>query len=90
MKGEHGMKDTIVLNTSCKPGMVNLRVTMPDMAEGRFVSGQVEVSDGNRQLKKFQNNQAWNELGGTTDAAEFIQKLDSRPGIPSCWHPAPM
>ena len=77
MKGEHGMKDTIVLNTICKPGMVNLRVTMPDMAESRFLSGQIEVGDSNRQLKKFQMDQDWNKLGGTKDAAEFIQKLDS-------------
>ena len=79
MKGEHGTKDTIVLNTICKPSGINLRVTMPDMAESRFLSGQIEVGNGKKQ-NKFQTKQAWAKLGGTKDAAEFIQTLGSQLG----------
>ena len=76
---EHGTKDTIVLNIICKPSGINLRVTMPDMAESRFLSGQIEVGNGKKQ-NKFQTKQAWAKLGGTKDAAEFIQTLGSQLG----------
>ena len=65
-------------NTICKPSGINLRVTMPDMAESRFLSGQIDVGNGEKQ-KKFQTNQAWDKLGGREEAAEFLLQLGGRP-----------
>ncbi|CAE7396345.1 ANKRD50 [Symbiodinium natans] len=79
MAGERGTKDTMVLNAVCKPSGINLRVTMPDMAETRYLEGQVQAGNG-RTHKKFQINRDWAKLGGSADSADFLQNLESQLG----------
>ena len=38
MKTEKGLKDTLVLQTVCKRGVINMRVNLPNVAESRFLN----------------------------------------------------
>ena len=38
------LEDAMTINAVCKPHGINLRVSMPDLAESRFVEGQIEAS----------------------------------------------
>ncbi|CAE7407499.1 ANKRD50 [Symbiodinium sp. CCMP2592] len=76
MNGEHGRKDTIVMNTVCKPSGINLRVSMPNMADSQFLEGQINPAGG--QHMKFQTNQGWAKLGGSAEVAEFLEGLESK------------
>ncbi|CAE7396325.1 amt-3 [Symbiodinium natans] len=78
MKTENGWKDTLVLNTVCKPSGINMRISMPDMGESRFLEGQIQVGNGEEQ-KKFVRKQNWTALGGSGPAANFISQLESKP-----------
>ena len=72
----NGWKDTIVMNTVCKPSGINLRVSMPNMADSQFLEGQINPAGGKH--KKFQTNQGWAKLGGTAEVAEFLEGLESK------------
>eukprot|EP00439_Symbiodinium_sp_Y106_P063690 s1634_g9.t3 len=78
MNGERGKKDTIVLNTVCKPSGINLRVSMPNMDDSQFLEGQIQVGNGGKHTKKFQTNMAWVKLGGTAEAADFLDHLETK------------
>lgn len=69
-----------MLNTVCKPSGINMRVSMPDMGESRFLEGQIEVGNGEEQ-KKFARKQPWTALGGSGPAATFIEQLESKKGL---------
>ena len=78
MNGERGKKDTIVLNTLCKPSGINLRVSMPNMDDSQFLEGQIQVGNGGKHKKKFQTNLGWAKLGGTAEAADFLDHLETK------------
>ena len=78
MNGERGKKDTIVLNTVCKPSGINLRVSMPNMDDSQFLEGQIQVGNGGKHKKKFQTNMGWAKLGGTAEAGDFLDHLETK------------
>ncbi|OLP96477.1 Deoxynucleoside triphosphate triphosphohydrolase SAMHD1 [Symbiodinium microadriaticum] len=78
MNGERGKKDTMVLNTVCKPSGINMRVSMPNMVDSQFLEGQIQVGNGGKHKKKFQTNQGWVKLGGTAEAQDFLDHLETK------------
>ena len=77
MKTEKGYKDSMILNTICKPSGINVRFTMPDMDDARFVEGQIQLGNGKTQ-KKFPVKQSWSSLGGSKPATSFLQQLQGQ------------
>mmetsp|Transcript_19861 Transcript_19861/g.37377 ORF Transcript_19861/g.37377 Transcript_19861/m.37377 type:complete len:494 (-) Transcript_19861:77-1558(-) len=77
MRTAGGVKDNLVLNTVCKPKGINVRVSMPDLAESRFLQGQIEVGNGQGK-NKYQVEADWAQLGGSTPGAAFLQKVQEQ------------
>ena len=75
LQGPNGAKDAMIINAVCKPHGINLRVSMPDLAESRFVEGQIEVGNGKKQ-KAYAMQKSWEALGGSPETAAFLQQTD--------------
>ena len=73
MKTSHGVKDVLVLNTVCKSGAINLRVSPQKAFEEQFLTGQIQAGNSKHQ-ERFPVEQSWTSLGGSLDAASFLKK----------------
>jgi len=74
MNTPEGLVDSINLHTACKPKGINVRVSMPNIAESRFLKGQIQVGNG-RGNNKFAVDKKWTALGGSEYANSFFQGL---------------
>jgi len=73
MNSKDGVQDVFTVNTICTHDGINMRISMPDTTEGRFVTGQIQ--NGNAEKKeKFAVKELWAELGGSDLADSFLQK----------------
>ena len=69
-----GLTESIKLHTVCKPKGINVRVSLPDVAESRFLKGQIEVGNGKRQ-NKFAVDKKWTAIGGSDYAKKYFDAL---------------
>ena len=69
-----GLTESIKLHTVCKPKGINVRVSLPDVAESRFLKGQIEVGNGKRQ-NKFAVDKKWTAIGGSDSAKKYFDEL---------------
>mmetsp|Transcript_31795 Transcript_31795/g.59780 ORF Transcript_31795/g.59780 Transcript_31795/m.59780 type:complete len:499 (+) Transcript_31795:103-1599(+) len=74
MNTAEGVQDTIIVHSVCKPEGINLRVKLPDFAESRFLEGQIQVGNGEKQ-KTFKVEEPWTVLGGSEATAKFYEEL---------------
>jgi len=73
-----GLKDIITVNTICMPEGINTRITVPDIAEGHFITGQIQHGNGRGQ-HKYRVKGSWHALGGSHYAADYFLELKGQP-----------
>jgi len=95
MNTEHGNTNVAKLATSCRPHRhMNVKMKMRGMKYHQFVKG--ELSQHRKGLSILQTassdydyaiSEAWEELGGSTEAAEYLQQIDKKDGVEAVQHP---
>ena len=78
MSTEKGHEDKLILNTVCNAFGINMRISMANPDEWKFVKGQIEVGNGEGQ-KKYAQSHGWASLGGSATAESFIGTLPDQP-----------
>ena len=51
---------------------------MPNIDDSQFLEGQIQVGNGGKHKKKFQTNMGWAKLGGTAEAGDFLDHLETK------------
>jgi len=89
MNTEHGNTDVAVLITSCRPHHhMNLKMKMQGREYHQFVKGELGENRGLSVLQtsagssdsEFAISSAWEDLGGSTEASQYLQQVDTEVG----------
>ncbi|CAE7221748.1 SAMHD1 [Symbiodinium natans] len=76
MSTQSGHEDKLILNTVCNAFGINMRISMRNPDEWKYVKGQIEVGNGKGQ-KKYAHPHGWASVGGSSEAASFLLQLPS-------------
>ena len=90
MNTEHGNTDVAVLVASCRPHHhMNLKMKMRGREYHQFVDGEfgrhraglsiLQTSAGSSD-SEFAISSAWEDLGGSTEASQYLQQVDTEAG----------
>ena len=93
MNTKNGKSDIAVLSLSCRPKHnMNIQVSMKRKRDQQFVDGELKV--GRKSLSTLQTStdsdfrvdSKWQELGGSEQAASYLQRVDDHGASPSLLH----
>ena len=96
MNTAHGDTNVAKLATSCRPHRhMDVKIKMHGMKYHQFVKG--ELSQHRKGLSILETadssdydyaiSGAWEDLGGSTEAAEYLQQIDKKDGLEAVQHP---